>query len=237
MPLKHKQTKSLKQLFYNGSLVAGQHIALDKPLAKRLSRVLRLRRGECIALFNGIDGLLKAELQDDNTTTAYLTEVLCPQPQAADVWLLIALTKKDAMDRVFRQATEFGVTHIVPVKTDFTVADKINPERINAMLVEAAEQSERLNVPQLMDVHTLQGALDATPGHVYWCDESTGGKWVGNPKSGDGLLIGPEGGFSLSERSKLTQSAKVSPTGLGPHILRVDTAVCAACSRFFDHMS
>lgn len=237
MNIKHKQSKSLKQLFYGGALEVGTVIHPDKALARRISRVLRFKEGDVISLFNGRDGLVAATLQDDDAKNLLLREQIRSQPPACDVWLYIAMTKKDAMDRVFRQATEFGVTHIQPVKTDFCVADKINTERVEALLVEAAEQSERLSVPQLLPVIPVQKAADAAAGHVFWCDESTGGKWVGTPRAGDGVLVGPEGGFSPAEKAFLSGHKKVTATGLGPHILRVDTAVCAACARFFDHMA
>jgi 16S rRNA (uracil1498-N3)-methyltransferase len=236
MNIKHKQPKALKQLFYNGELEVGTVISPDKPLAHRLSRVLRFRQGDVISLFNGRDGLVAATLTDDTAKTLLLTDRLRPQPVAPEAHLYIALTKKDAMDRVLRQATEFGVTHIHPLLTDFCVADKLNPERATALLTEAAEQCERLSLPTLLPVRQLTAALADARGRIFWCDETTGGKWAGTTHTGDGMLVGPEGGFSDAERHHLRTLPHVVPTGLGAHILRVDTAVCAACARFFDHL-
>lgn len=225
----------LKHLYADMPLQQADTLALPKPLARRLSRVLRCRAGDRVALFNGKDGLWAVELLDSQADTVRVVEQLAPQPQLPEVWLYIALTKRDAMDRVLRQATEMGITHIQPVQTARSVADKINVERVETLLVEATEQCERLHLPQILPVMKLEKAVEqARP--VFWCAEHVRGNWQGEVSPPAAILVGPEGGFSDAEKAWLATQKNVTPVGLGTHILRVDTAVVAALSRFYNQL-
>ena len=232
-----------KQLFYPGQLVPGQTLPLPRPLARRLHRVLRLKAGTELAFFNGQDGLVAATLVNPVDGVVELGEQLRPQPVATELWLLLALAKKDAFDRAVRMATECGIDHIQPVQTAFCVPDRLNPERLETIIIEAAEQCERLTLPQLHAPLPLAEAVAQVPGHTWWGDEAQvrladAGHW-GNQTTkpptgraigaGDGLLIGPEGGFAPAEASLLKSLDTVTAVGLGPHILRVDTAVAVGC--------
>lgn len=227
----------LKQLYIDTPLYAGATVQPTKNFSRRLSRVLRLKEGAEIALFNGEDGLFKAVIQDDSCKELHIKSILKKQPQKDQVFLLACLVKKDAMDRIYRQATEFGVTDIVPLVSEFTVSDKVNQERVQALLVEASEQCERLSIPTLHGVQGLEKAVKEFGGKVFWCAEHIGGKWQKDEpsNSGDALLIGPEGGFSPAEKAWLKDCINVIPVGLGSFILRADTAVCAGLSRFFEY--
>lgn len=225
-----------KNLYYNGALSVGATVNPIKEVSRRLNRVLRYKKGDTLALFNGKDGLFEVEVVDDKCTELHVKSILRTQGETPQVTLLIAMVKKDAMDRIFRQATEFGVTHIIPVSTDFTQVDKLNKERIETLLIEASEQCERLTIPKVSEITPLEQAVKEFGGQIYWCAEHVGGKWADeNTSSGDGMLIGPEGGFSPRERSWLKDCINITAVGLGSHILRADTAVCAALSRFYDH--
>ena len=115
--------------------------------------------------------------------------------------------------------------------------DKINEDRVGTILLEAAEQCERLHLPELLPVQKLQTAVGAFDGDIYWAAEHVGGKFGEHQvKSGSAVLIGPEGGFSEKERAFLSAQSKVVPVGLGSYILRAETAVVAVLSRFFDHI-
>ena len=227
----------LKQIFFDGDLSVGTTLNAPKETSRRLSRVLRQKKGDSLSFFNGRDGLFEIEILDDKCTELYIKSILKPQKETPQITLMVAMVKKDAMDRIFRQATEFGVTDIIPLTSNYTVVDKLNEERIQALLIEAAEQCERLTIPKLHNITYLETAVKASSGCVYWCAEHIGGKWGSDATttSKDALLIGPEGGFSPKERAWLNDCINVTPVGLGDYILRSDTAVCAALSRFFDH--
>lgn len=229
--------EKLKHLYYAGSLTVGSYIEPPKELSKRLSRVLRLKQGDKIALFNGADGLFEVELKDDKASILSVLSIIKPQVMLPKVTLLIGMVKKDAMDRIFRQATEYGVTHIQPLLTEFTVVDKLNGDRIKTLLVEAAEQCERMSVPKLRDPAPLNEVIKQYEGTVFWCAEQVAGKWGDEPsKAGDAILVGPEGGFSQAERTWLRECINVTAVGLGTHILRADTAVVAGLSRFYERL-
>jgi 16S rRNA (uracil1498-N3)-methyltransferase len=230
--------EKLKNLYFEGELTAGAVIDTPRNLARRLNRVLRMKKGQKIGLFNGKSPLFEVEIAQGDCSVLNVSAQIKPFIAPPQVTLITALVKKEAMDKIFRQATEMGVTHIQPVTTDFTVVDKLNTERVEAMLVEAVEQCERLEVPQLLPIMPLKQVVESAAGHIFWCAEHVGGKWgEKNPTAGDSLLIGPEGGFSEKERLWLKEQKNVQPVGLGTHILRADTAVVAACSRFYDHIA
>lgn len=148
--------------------------------------------------------------------------------------LFIALPKKDAMTNVLRQATELGVNHIVPVLSRYAVPDKVNAERMQALVVEAAEQCERLSLPHIAPVQPLQQAVAASVTPVLWCAEHIKGAFLPctaskpNWAEGVAVLVGPEGGFSAEEKAFLAAQPHVYAVGLGNTVLRVDTAVVAA---------
>lgn len=230
-----------KQLYVDTPLLKGEIVAFEKDFSKRLSRVLRMKAGEKIAIFNGLDGLFLAEILDDKCLSAHVLDKLMDDDhQASQVTLIMACVKKNAFDLVFRQATEMGVTYIQPVLTDFTVVDKINEERVQALLVEAAEQCERLSVPVLLPLKKLSDVVtdfEQAGKRIFHAAEEMRGQWGDvQATSGDALLIGPEGGFSEKERQFLGGKSYVTPVGLGAHILRADTAAVAGLSRFFQSM-
>lgn len=229
---------SLKQLYVDMVLTSGMEIAPPKELSKRLSRVLRFKSGDKVALFNGRDGLFEVEILDDKANQLRVGSALKEMPAShVESTLIMACVKKNAMDLVFRQATEMGVTHIQPVITDYTVVDKINAERVRSLLVEASEQCERLDVPELLSVKKLKDVVEDTSATIYWAAEHIGGKWGAHKsETGQAILIGPEGGFSEAERDYLKGLKHVQPVGLGSYILRADTAVVAALSRFNENL-
>ena len=232
----------MKHLFIDMPLKANTTINLERNLARRLTRVLRFKQGHKFVLFNGKDGLFETTLTDIENGIATLGECLQQQPAPQHTALYLALTKRDAFDRAVRQATEMGIDHIYPVETEFSVPDKLKTERLDTIIQEAAEQCERLTLPILHPHQSLKAALEHAEGKIFWADESvakenTLGQWGNNPTTlNDGLLIGPEGGFSDTEKQQLRSHAKIVRVGLGQHILRVDTAVCVGIGRFFDHL-
>lgn len=225
----------LKQFYVKESLTAQTLFKPAESLSKRLSRVLRLKIGDKIALFNE-SGLFEAELKDDKAKELWISQRLKAPVRPEPVTLLICMPKKDAMDRVLRQATEMGVKAIQPLVSDFTVKDKFNIERAELIVVEAAEQCERLSVPVIHKVRTLKEAVLEHP-QICWCAERTDAKF-GEPHLMDevALLVGPEGGFSDAEKEYLLAQEHVVPVGLGRFVLRADTAVVAGLSRLLNQL-
>lgn len=222
----------LKHIYLHTPLAEGP-ILLPKDVAHRLGKVLRLQAGAELALFNGQDGLWHARLDDPKAGAATCIKCLSPQPPDAGPTLLLACLKRDAFETALRQATEMGASFIQPVGTDFAVKTTFNPTRAQAITVEAAEQCERLTLPQLGPLLPLKQAV--TMHHaLYWAaerEEAT--PWPPQPSRQAAVLIGPEGGFSTAEKSWLRQQPGVVPVSLGANILRADTAVVAALGQLW----
>ncbi|MFN4283026.1 MAG: 16S rRNA (uracil(1498)-N(3))-methyltransferase [Alphaproteobacteria bacterium] len=226
------------RLFVAASLAAGEAVALEAGQAHYLVNVMRLKDGDEVCLFNGRDGEWRARLQDAKrkSCAAVPAALLRAQRSEADVWLLFAPLKKARTDYLAEKATELGASLLWPVYTRRTVAERVNLDRLRANAIEAAEQSERLTVPELRAPAKLTDALQDWPAgrRLILCDESGAAKPMADAltdvKPGEplALLIGPEGGFSAVELDALRKLPFVKPVGLGPRVLRADTAALAA---------
>jgi 16S rRNA (uracil1498-N3)-methyltransferase len=216
-------------------LGAGQAIALSQEHAHYLFTVLRLQAGAKIGLFDGRNGEWLAELAQITKRGA---QAICqhqtrPQQNPQDLWLLFAPIKKARTDFIVEKATELGAARILPVQTDFTNAERIRQDRLQAHATEAAEQCGGTHVPTVEALQPLSRLLDKWPAGraLIWCDENLSGipgARADLPPAPAALLIGPEGGFSPPERARLRGLAGVTSLSLGPRILRADTAAVAA---------
>lgn len=233
------------------ALAAGESCAIAGPQAHYLSRVLRLRPGDPVRVFNVRDGEFDAELGEvrkDGGALQLSQRVRAPQP-SPDIWLIFAPLKRDATDLVVEKATELGVRRIVPVLTERCDVQTVRIDRLERIAIEAAEQTERLDIPKIVEPAKLGALLSRWDGSrtVYFCDEAgdDGAKpWGGALGRAEPALavfsrgagapaavfVGPEGGFSPAERALLRALPYVSPIGLGPRILRAETAVISTLS-------
>jgi len=225
------------RLFVDADLAAGADVWVTEQQAHYLLHVMRLGVGAEIALFNGRHGEWRASIAETGKKKARLTAVEALRPQAAepDLWLLFAAVKRARIDLIVEKATELGVSVLQPVFTERTVMSRVGEERLAAIAVEAAEQCERLTVPELRPPLSLQAALAKWPeGRILlMMDESGAGRPVADalaevPPGPAALLVGPEGGFAKSELDALGRLTFAVRVGLGPRILRADTAVIAA---------
>lgn len=237
------------RLFVDVPLLAGQPVGLDHERAHFLRHVLRLDKGDCVALFNGRDGewLASIDAFGKGWCSLSLTGQRRPQEGGPDLWLVFAPIKGGRIDSIAEKATELGVSRLLPVFTRHTNASRVNTDRLRANAVEAAEQCERLSIPEVTEPETLEKLLASWPADrtLYLCAESgmarsmadaVTGTHSGEAADGDAktaaaaFLIGPEGGFEKAELDAISKLPFVVPVGLGPRILRADTAVVAALS-------
>lgn len=232
------------RLFVDADLVKGATLTLDKEKAHYLGHVMRLTVGDRLEIFNGRSDSFTAELSDISRKSAsvQLTELCAFFKSSPDLWFLFAPVKRIRLDFIAQKATELGVRYIQPINTDFCQVRRVNLERLYANAVEAAEQTGRLDVPAIGPFMPLQRLLVEWPAdrHLIFCDETLSADKQTDPLTQlrrepirkAGLLIGPEGGFSDAERNQIRQISSVRPLGLGPRILRSDTAAVAALSLF-----
>jgi len=225
------------RLYVAADLGEGVAVALDEGQSHYLLHVLRAKSGNLVSLFNGRDGEWLAEIMaaGKRGVTAHCRKQVQSQTQTPDIWLVFAPVKKTPADYLVQKATELGVSVLQPVFTRRTIVTRINQERMLANAAEAAEQSGRLNVPQVREGVSFEKFLAGWPKErrLLFCDEGGDAKAMtqaaresrGGPTA---ILTGPEGGFDPAEREALRALPFVTPVTLGPRILRADTAALAA---------
>lgn len=225
------------RLYVTVDLAAGLSLELAPPQAHYLRYVLRLVPGAAVALFNGRDGEWLAHIDRfaKNAGTVRVVAQRRPQEAPGDLWLLFAPLKRARIDFLVEKATELGVSALHPVATERTVVERLNLERLAANAVEAAEQTERLSVPEILPPQPLRRRLEgwSASRRLLLCDESGTAPPMAEvlahvPAGPLAVLVGPEGGFSQTELDALRKLPFVSPVGLGPRVLRADTAALAA---------
>ena len=237
MPRTHK---TLPRLHVDAPLSASASVELGREQTNYLISVLRMKAGEALVLFNGVDGAWMARIADPHRKGVTLEVVVqtAHQTPKSDLWFGFAPLKTGRLDYLVQKATEMGAGTIQPVITKFTQVQKLKTEKLLANIIEAAEQCEVLSVPVLAAETSLDALLSDWQHkeglrRLVFCDESArANSPVGQLNDIEGLpvgvLIGPEGGFSDDERSRLLAQPYVIPISLGPRILRADTAAVAA---------
>lgn len=213
----------------------GDAIALDPGQMRYLATVLRLANGDPVHVFNEGAGEWEARLdiqRKDRGAAVLVKQARTPETSVGPV-LVFAPLKRDATDLVLRMGTEMGVTRFCPVITDRTNTHRINAERFRAIAIEAAEQCERLDIPQIDPLRSLGEVLSAWPEEcrLFAALERQDSPHVEEVPQDHALLIGPEGGFSEIERRLLTEHKSIIPFSLGKRILRADTAVVAGLAQ------
>ena len=225
------------RLYLRHPLTPGQTVPLDRGQAHYLTGVMRKGPGTMLEVFNGQDGSFSATITQIGKKTGSLQigPQRAPLQLPPDLWLLFAPIKKARTDFIVEKAAEMGVRHIQPVQTDFTNAERLRSDRLQAHAVEAAEQCGGNFVPEvhaLIRLDRLLAQWDPAR-HILFCDEALTAAQHALPVKGRSdtpwaILIGPEGGFSDTERSRLSTLSCVHRVSLGPRILRADTAAVAA---------
>jgi 16S rRNA (uracil1498-N3)-methyltransferase len=230
------------RLYIPAPLTAGGTVALEAAQAHRLQHVLRLGPGAAVAAFNANDGewLCRiAELGRRGAVIGVLEQRRRTEPET-DLWLLFAPIKRARLDWLVEKASELGAAALVPVWTERTQAERLNPERLRGIAIAAAEQSGRLSVPEIRTGTSLRELMQAWPDQrpLIWCDETGGGLPAAEALAGlapgtpAAVLVGPEGGFAERELDALGKVPIVTRVGLGPRVLRAETAALAALAVF-----
>ncbi|WP_337997352.1 16S rRNA (uracil(1498)-N(3))-methyltransferase [Oleispirillum naphthae] len=228
------------RLFVPDALSEGAAVRLTPAQAHYLRDVMRLSPGATVRLFNGRDGGWLAEIGSlsKNAATARAAECIQAQRAEPDVWLLFAPIKGPRQDVLVEKAVELGAAALWPVLTARGQVRRVNAERLAAQAAEAAEQCERLSVPEAKPLAGLPAVLAAWPAGrtLFYADETGGGSPAFPAFSAAGagvpaaILVGPEGGFSPAELDLLAAASFSKGVGLGPRILRAETAAIASLS-------
>lgn len=229
------------RLYVEDALAAGAEAALSGAQVHYLRNVMRAEAGQSVRLFNGRDGEWRARIAKlgKHGGSAVCEERTRTQENGADLWLLFAPIKRQPIDYLAGKATELGVSQLIPVITQHTIVPRVKIARLRAHAVEAAEQSQRLSVPEIAEAAKLESVLAAWDGSrkLIFCDEGGKARPIAKALTDAkaekwALLTGPEGGFSGEERAQLYGLDFVIPVSLGKRILRADTAAIAALGAF-----
>jgi len=231
---------SMPRLFVENDLGPGDEVPLSDSHAHYLRNVMRRADDAPLLLFNGRDGEWRAALAvRGKSASARVVERTREQTAEPDVWLCFAPIKRARIDFVAEKATELGASVLQPILTRHTAVERVKVDRLRANAVEAAEQTERLSVPEVREPVDLAHLIAAWPAgrRLLVCDETGGGPPIAAALGALdeaaraapwAIVIGPEGGFAAEELKALRNVPQMLAVGLGPRILRADTAALAA---------
>ena len=232
------------RLYVDFTLKSDQKYEINKHQSHYLLHVLRLNEGAYLSVFNGHDGEWLAKICHTHKKTVFIEtiKIIKEQTNLFQVSLCFAPLKKTHTDILVSQATEMGVTEFLPFTSDFSHTKRTNTDRLKATATEAAELSERLDVPHFYELQPLEKLLSEWPEdkQLFFCDEARDGEFLfssfekqkkrGTLSSNIAFLIGPEGGFSERERNYLQDHKAVYNVQLGNRVMRADTAAICALS-------
>ncbi|WP_440933845.1 RsmE family RNA methyltransferase [Candidatus Pelagibacter sp.] len=221
------------RLFYSKSLSLNLTDKLDKSQSHYVSKVMRIKENEVFSLFNS-SGEWEAKILNitKNIVEFNVTKQLRQKENIKELWLAFSPIKLNYLNFMIQKATELGVTKFLPVIFERTIVRKINKERLEKVIIEATEQSNRIRVPPIEDPQNLKSFLNNDMDLIFTDLNTTNTKidikkLTTKPTC---VIIGPEGDFSEEEREEILSFNDVQPIKINENILRSETAVISALS-------
>ena len=222
------------RLFFQKSLSINLKDKLDKSQSHYISKVMRIKESEVFSLFNS-NGEWEAKILNISKSLVEfnITKQLRQKEYTKELWLAFSPIKSNYFNFMIQKATELGVTKYLPIIFDRTVVRKINKERLEKVIIEAAEQSNRINVPSIEEPKSLKKFLDDKKMDLIFTDLNSKTnkldlkKFTNNPSC---IIVGPEGDFSETEREEILSYNGVQAIKINENILRSETAVISALS-------
>ena len=221
------------RLFYSKSLSLNLTDKLDKSQSHYVSKVMRLKEKEVFSLFNS-SGEWEAKILNITKSIVEfnVTKQLRQKENTIDLWLAFSPIKSNYFNFMIQKATELGVTKFLPIIFERTIVRKINKERLEKVIIEAAEQSNRITVPSIEDPQKLKSFLNNDMDLIF-TDLNTANTKIDLTKlttKPTCVIIGPEGDFSEQEREEILKFNGVQSVKINENILRSETAVISALS-------
>ena len=222
------------RLFFSAALSTDMTDKLDKSQSHYLSKVMRVKENEVFSLFNS-DGEWEAKVLSISKSIIEFktTNQLRQKESIKELWLAFSPIKSNYQNFMIQKATELGVTKFLPIIFDRTIVRKINKERLEKIIIESSEQSNRINVPIIEDAQDLNSFLKNNLMDLIFTDLNSNNNKIDKSKLTDKpvcIIIGPEGDFSEAEREKILTFKGVQPIKINENILRSETAVIATIS-------
>lgn len=226
------------RLYIDHPLSENQQIFLNESQSHYIQKVMRLKHDDIILLFNGKDGEWQARIMglEKKTTILSLLSQNRPQPQTENLCLLFSPLKPKRQEFLVEKATELGVSVLWPIRFERTSIPKVNLEKMRAQAREAAEQCERLTLPEIKDLIPLPQLLKNWPSDevLLFGDETLDSPslttFQRDPEKFYNFLVGPEGGLTRQEYALLKAHPQAYGVTLNPHILRTETAALVGIS-------
>ncbi len=222
------------RLFFSNSLSADMIDKLDKAQSHYLTKVMRVKENEVFSLFNK-NGEWEAKILgiSKNVVEFKTIKQVRQKENTKELWLAFSPIKSNYQNFMIQKATELGVTKFLPIIFDRTVVRKINKERLEKIIIEASEQSNRINVPTIEDAQNLKSFLKNNLMDLIFTDLNSDNQKIDKSKLTNKpvcIIIGPEGDFSEAERKEILDFKGVQPIKINENILRSETAVISAIS-------
>ena len=222
------------RLFFSSALSVGITNKLDKSQSHYLTKVMRVKENEFFSLFNK-NGEWEAKISkiSKNIVEFKITKLLRQKENTKELWLAFSPIKSNYQNFMIQKATELGVTKFLPIIFDRTVVRKINKERLEKIVIEASEQSNRINIPIIEEIQNLNNFLKTYSMDLIFTDLNSNTKKIDKSKLTDRpvcIIVGPEGDFSEAERREILSFSGVQAIKINENILRSETAVISAIS-------
>ena len=225
---------SIIRLYHPENILENSTSLLSKEHTHYLVNVMRAKRGGNVNFFNK-NGEWLSEivfLEKDRVEVKFLSKIK-ENTNTHNVELAICLVKKNAMEIILQKATELGIRKIIPIISERTEVKEINFERANKIVIEATEQSNQLEPPQISEILNLKDFLNINRNKIFFADINSDYSLEKKDfKEGETVtvLVGPEGDFSPTERELILNDSTIVAFSLSKNILRTDTAVISAIS-------
>ena len=222
------------RLFFSESLSLNLTATLDKSQSHYVSKVMRVKENEVFSLFNG-SGEWEAKILSISKSIVEfnITKQLRQKENPKELWLAFSPIKSNYFNFMIQKSTELGVTKFLPIIFDRTIVRKINKKRLEKVIVEATEQSNRINIPEMEEPQSLELFLKNNDMDLIFTDLNTTNTKINLDQltsSPTCVIIGPEGDFSEKEREQILKFEGVQPIKINQNILRSETAVISAIS-------
>ena len=222
------------RLFFSAALSSEMIEKLDKSQSHYLTKVMRVKENEVFSLFNK-NGEWEAKILEISKSIVEFktTKQLRQKENTKELWLAFSPIKSNYQNFMIQKATELGVTKFLPIIFDRTVVRKINKERLEKIIIEASEQSNRINIPIIEEAQKLKSFLKTNLMNLIFTDLNSNNQKIDKSKLINKpvcIIIGPEGDFSESEREEILNFKGVQPIKINENILRSETAVISAIS-------